>query len=67
MFYNMLRKKEAAPFFTQPLFVSIEHFVLNQYRNNPDFIPELDFVMEGRILRQFFDGGNGGALLAVRR
>ena len=23
-----------------------EHFVLNQYRNNPDFIPELDFVME---------------------
>ena len=24
----------------------VEHFVLNQYRNNPDFIPELDFVME---------------------
>ena len=24
-----------------------EHFVLNRYRNNPDFIPELDFVMEG--------------------
>ncbi|MBO7417999.1 MAG: N-acetyltransferase [Bacteroidaceae bacterium] len=23
-----------------------EHFVLNQYRMNPDFIPELDFVME---------------------
>ncbi len=23
-----------------------EHFVLNQYRDNPDFIPELDFVME---------------------
>ena len=23
-----------------------EHFVLNQYRKNPDFIPELDFVME---------------------
>ena len=23
-----------------------EHFVLHQYRNNPDFIPELDFVME---------------------
>ena len=22
-----------------------EHFVLNQYRDNPDFIPELDFVM----------------------
>ena len=24
----------------------VEHFVLNQYRTNPDFIPELDFVME---------------------
>ena len=23
-----------------------EHFVLNQYRDNPVFIPELDFVME---------------------
>ena len=23
-----------------------EHFVLNQFRNKPDFIPELDFVME---------------------
>ena len=23
-----------------------EHFVLNQYRNSPDFIPELDLVME---------------------
>ena len=23
-----------------------EHYVLNQYRNNPDFIPELDFVLE---------------------
>ena len=23
-----------------------EHYVLNQYRNNPDFIPELDLVME---------------------
>ena len=23
-----------------------EHYVLNQYRHNPDFIPELDFVME---------------------
>ena len=23
-----------------------EHYVLNQYRNNPEFIPELDFVME---------------------
>ena len=22
-----------------------EHYVLNQFRNNPDFIPELDFVM----------------------
>ena len=30
----------------------LEHFVLNQYRSNPDFIPELDFVMEedGRII-----------------
>ena len=29
-----------------------EHYVLNQYRNTPDFIPELDFVMEenGRII-----------------
>ena len=29
-----------------------EHYVLNQYRNNPDFIPELDLVMEedGRII-----------------
>ena len=29
-----------------------EHFVLNQFRNNPAFIPELDFVMEegGRII-----------------
>ena len=23
-----------------------EHFVLHCYRNTPDFIPELDFVME---------------------
>ena len=23
-----------------------EHYVLNQYRMNPDFIPELDLVME---------------------
>ena len=29
-----------------------EHYVLNQYRNNPDFIPELDLVMEeeGKII-----------------
>ena len=29
-----------------------EHFVLNQFRTNPDFIPELDFVMEedGKII-----------------
>ena len=29
-----------------------EHFVLNQFRNNPDFIPELDLVMEvdGKII-----------------
>lgn len=24
----------------------LEHFVLNQLRENPDFVPELDFVME---------------------
>ena len=31
-----------------------EHYVLNQYRKNPDFIPELDLVMEeeGRIIGQ---------------
>jgi len=30
----------------------IEHYVLNQYRTNPDFIPDLDFVLEedGRII-----------------
>ena len=30
----------------------LEHFVLNRYRSNPDFIPELDLVMEvgGRII-----------------
>ena len=30
----------------------LEHFVLNRYRSNPDFIPELDFVMEqnGKII-----------------
>ena len=29
-----------------------EHYVLNQFRSNPDFIPELDFVMEedGRLI-----------------
>ena len=31
-----------------------EHYVLHCYRNNPDFIPELDFVMElnGQIIGQ---------------
>ncbi len=31
-----------------------EHYVLHRYRNNPDFIPELDFVMEedGKIIGQ---------------
>ena len=24
----------------------VEHYVLNQYRNNPDFIPELDYLIE---------------------
>lgn len=30
----------------------VEHFVLHHYRNNPDFIPELDLVMEedGRLI-----------------
>ena len=30
----------------------VEHFVLHHYRSNPDFIPELDFVMEedGKII-----------------
>ena len=30
----------------------VEHFVLHHYRSTPDFIPELDFVMEedGRII-----------------
>ena len=30
----------------------VEHYVLNQYRNNSDFIPELDFVLEedGKII-----------------
>ena len=30
----------------------VEHYVLNQYRNNPDFIKDLDFVLEedGRII-----------------
>ncbi|MBQ0156632.1 MAG: N-acetyltransferase [Bacteroidales bacterium] len=30
----------------------VEHYVLNQYRSNPDFIPDLDFVMEedGKII-----------------
>ena len=29
-----------------------EHFVLNRFRSNPDFIPQLDFVMEtdGKII-----------------
>lgn len=30
----------------------VEHYVLNQYRNNPDFIKDLDFVLEedGKII-----------------
>lgn len=33
---------------------SLEHYVLHQLRNDPDFVPELDFVMEkgGRIIGQ---------------
>ena len=34
-----------------------EHYVLNQYRTNPDFIPELDFVMER--LRERLRVGDG--------
>lgn len=32
----------------------MEHFVLKKYRTNPDFVPELDFVMEkdGKIIGQ---------------
>ena len=32
----------------------LEHFVLNQLRDNPDFVPELDFVMEkdGKLIGQ---------------
>lgn len=32
----------------------LEHFVLNQLRSDPDFVPELDFVMEqdGKIIGQ---------------
>ena len=32
----------------------LEHYVLNQLRNNPDFVKELDFVMEkdGKIIGQ---------------
>ncbi len=32
----------------------LEHYVLNRMRNHPDFIPELDFVMEkdGKIIGQ---------------
>ena len=32
----------------------LEHFVLHQLRNDPDFVPELDFVMEmnGRLIGQ---------------
>lgn len=32
----------------------LEHYVLNQLRENPDFVPELDFVMEqdGKLIGQ---------------
>ena len=43
-----------------------EHYVLNQYRNNPDFIPELDFVMEEDGEYQSSDGeyqSSNGSLL----
>ena len=35
-----------------------EHFVLNQYRTNPDFIPELDFVMEETLPDSMIGGEN---------
>ena len=32
----------------------LEHYVLHQLRNDPDFVPQLDFVMEldGKIIGQ---------------
>ena len=50
----------------------VEHYVVNQYRNNPDFIPELDLVMEedGRIIGHVMFSkaeiikGDGGAIPA---
>ena len=32
----------------------LEHYVLNQLRDNPDFVPELDFVMlkDGKLIGQ---------------
>ena len=35
----------------------VEHYVLNQYRSNPDFIPELDFVMESPLPTSPVRGG----------
>ncbi|MBO4659683.1 MAG: N-acetyltransferase [Prevotella sp.] len=53
-----------------------EHYVLNQYRTSPDFIPELDFVMEveGKIIGHIMfskaelvmdesDGGEGNRVV----
>ena len=52
-----------------------EHYVLNQYRTNQDFIPELDFVMEegdgehqsteGRHFYQFTVSDNGPGVESV--
>ena len=41
-----------------------EHYVLNLYRSNPDFIPELDFVMEedGRLMGHTQGEGIGGKI-----
>ena len=40
----------------------LEHYVINQLRNNPVFVPELDFVMylkesdeEGKLIRGMDD------------
>ena len=39
-----------------------EHYVLNQYRTNPNFIPELDLVMieNDQISSIEFGGGSSG-------
>ena len=53
----------------------LEHYVLNQLRNDPNFVPELNFVMEknGRIIGQNMfmraiiksDGGQDVPIMAM--